>query len=72
MKENTRKQKRRKTNTSGRAGVDWIKRRQRWRVRISVDDTQRHIGYYHEYEDACDARTEAEDKYYGTFVPIDR
>jgi hypothetical protein len=58
----------RKTNTSGVTGVSWFKNKQKWRAQICVNG---HIslGYYADFDDACQARWDAEDKYFGEFAP---
>lgn len=56
-----------KFNTSGHTGVQWDKRNNRWRSRISVNGKDIHLGLFKEYEDAVKAREEAEDKYYKEF-----
>lgn len=50
-------------NTSGRVGVCWDKRRQKWYARISVHDKNLFLGYYNSFEDACAAREEAEKEF---------
>lgn len=54
--ENARNTKLHSTNSSGAIGVSWDGRRSAWRVRIGVQ----WIGYYRKFEDAVDARKEAE------------
>lgn len=56
-----------KYNTSGHTGVQWEKRFNRWRSRISVNGKDIHLGLFKEYEDAVKAREEAEIKYYKEF-----
>lgn len=60
-KENSMNMKRHKHNTSGISGVDYDKRRNKWRVRIG-DSTKRggHIGYFDSIIDAKIARIKAE------------
>ena len=59
--ENLRNQKLRVCNTSGVKNVAWAKRKQRWRVRITVDGKDKHIGYFKDRDladlvavEACD------------------
>lgn len=48
-------------NTSGCPGVHWSKDRKKWIVQIQ----HKHIGCFKNFEDAVQARKEAEIKYYG-------
>jgi hypothetical protein len=57
------------TNTSGRTGVYWFKRVNKWIAAIVVDNRQIHLGYFVNFEDAVKAREEAEIKYYGELKP---
>lgn len=43
------------TNTSGRIGVYWDKNKSKWRAVLKVDGVRKHIGYFYEFEAACDA-----------------
>ena len=61
--ENRKNQKIHKKNTSGVMGVYWSKDRKIWRVKISCNKKQLHIGCYKEFDDAVEARKEAERKY---------
>lgn len=54
-------------NTSGVIGVYWDKSKKKWKVRISIDGVQKHLGYFTNKEDAIKTRREAEIKYYGDF-----
>jgi hypothetical protein len=63
---NTRKQKRK---TSSRyKGVSWNKQRDNWRVRITVNGKEIHLGFYHNEINAAKAYDEAAKKYYGEFA----
>lgn len=55
------------TNTSGFRGVQWEKRFNRWRSRIKVNGKDIHLGLFEDYDEAVNARKEAEIKYYGEF-----
>ena len=57
------------TNTSGRTGVYWFKRVNKWIAAIVVDKRQIHLGYFVNFEDAVKAREYAEIKYYGELKP---
>lgn len=52
-------------NSSGVMGVDWHKGSQKWRVRIQVDGKRIDIGRYNNFDDAVEARKQAEEKYFG-------
>lgn len=56
-------QKLHKTNVSGHAGVYWLKTQQKWLASIRYNNKQIHIGYYEKFEEACEARKEAEKRY---------
>lgn len=61
--ENSKNQKIYKRNTSGYMGVYWIKNRNMWRAKIYCNKKQIHLGYYKEFDDAVEARKEAERNY---------
>jgi hypothetical protein len=50
-------------NTSGRVGVCWYKRTNKWHAKIKVNDHLISLGYFNKFEDACSARKVAEKKY---------
>lgn len=54
-----------KNNTSGTSGVDWVKKTNLWRSRITINNQTITIGCYKNKEDAIKARKEAEEKYFG-------
>lgn len=54
-------------NSSGRVGVVWSKRDNRWRAKIKVDDKEIHLGSFDKLKDAIKAREEAEEKYFGEY-----
>lgn len=54
-------------NQSGCTGVWFDKRRNKWRVRLSINRKEIHLGYYDTIEEATKVRKEAENKYYGEF-----
>ena len=58
----------RRNNTSGATGVRWISKRNKWQARIVFQRKQYTLGYYDNYNDAVNARKEAEYKYYGEFA----
>jgi hypothetical protein len=55
----------RTANTSGAVGVDWNKRRSKWRARISINNKEICLGYFENFNDAVEARKQAEEKYFG-------
>lgn len=57
----------RRNNTTGVTGVYWIKNRNRWKAEITHNNKVILIGYFIEFEDAVNARKNAEDKYYGEY-----
>ena len=56
-----------KNNTSGTTGVSWDKTYQKWNAYIMLKRKRKNLGYFHNKQDAINARKEAEDKY---FKPI--
>ena len=57
-------------NTSGRVGVSWAKREQRWRAQIKVDGQNKSLGYYSTIIDAVVARIKAEKLYVQPSVSV--
>lgn len=53
-----------KTNTSGRTGVSFVPRVQKYKAYIGVDCKLIHLGYYDTFYEAVKAREEAEIKYH--------
>jgi hypothetical protein len=53
-----------KRNTSGTRGVCFVKKANKWRSKISINGKETHIGLYSTYEEAVDARKNAELEYY--------
>jgi len=58
-----------KNNRSGTTGVFWYEKRGKWQVYIKVLGKRKHLGYFNDYNDAVDARKQAEMKYYREFAP---
>ena len=46
------------SNTSGYVGVCWVVAKNRWKVRVQMYGKCKHIGYFHNLEDAVKARDE--------------
>ena len=49
-----------KNNTSGVSGVEWLSREQRWKATICFRKKRYYLGAYAEFEDAVNARKQAE------------
>ena len=56
-------------NTSGIAGVSWHKDTNKWAVRISINNKEKHIGVFESFDEAVLIRLKLELKYYGEFAP---
>lgn len=54
------KSKPRKNNTSGIVGVHWNKRARMWQAYIRLRGKNHHLGWFKHFEDAAEARREAE------------
>ena len=71
MGQNSRNQKiRRKNNTSGFKGVYWHKARKKWRVQITVDGKNMHLGSFDDKKDAAQAYNDAAVQYHGEFAKL--
>ena len=57
-----------KRNTSGRTGVYWDKRRQKWTSQIRFSGKNYYLGRYKNKEDAITARENAEKHIFGDFL----
>ena len=62
-KENRKNQSKSKLNTSGFSGVCWYRRYSKWKVQITVNYKEIHLGYFTTYLAACYARHAANLKY---------
>lgn len=60
-------QKKYTTNTSGCTGVVYNKKSESWESRIDVNGKRIQLGIYKKYDDAVNARREAEEKYFGEY-----
>ena len=56
-----------KSNKSGVRGVCWCKRTGKWRVGITLNKKQKHIGYFSDLDEATAAYAAASLKYHGAF-----
>lgn len=52
-------------NSSGVTGVNWDMKSNQWVVRISVNKKRIYLGRYNNFDDAVEARKQAEEKYFG-------
>ncbi len=55
-------------NNSGYSGVSYFPRDGNWRVRIKVNNKERHIGYFDTFDEAVVARKKAEMEHFGEFA----
>ena len=61
--ENQKNMKLSKANTSGRTGVSWYKRAGKWTAVIFANGKNMHLGYFDDFEAACEMRSVAERNY---------
>jgi hypothetical protein len=54
-------------NTSGITGVGWHKTKGKWRAYIKINYKQKELGYYNSFEEAKQARIQAENEYFGEY-----
>lgn len=54
-------------STSGVSGVNYEKRRRKWRVRIKKDGIVTELGHYEDFDEAVKVRRKAEEDYFGEF-----
>lgn len=52
-------------NTSGVVGVEWNTHNKAWRARICIKGKRILLGYFQSFDDAVEARKQAEEKYFG-------
>ena len=62
----------RSDNTSGVCGVRWHKQRKKWNARIKIDGVEKSLGMYASFQDAVNARLEAETTFFGEYSRIMR
>lgn len=65
--QNQRNCKTQKNCLSGRKGVRKHKLCDKWQARITVSNKEIYLGLFDTFEEACNARSFAEDKYFGEF-----
>jgi hypothetical protein len=54
-------------NSSGIVGVSWHKQTGKWIARIQIDKKRINLGLFDNFDDAVEARKEAEQKYFGEY-----
>lgn len=57
----------RPNNSSGVTGVRWRNKDKKWSARIKVNYKEIHLGVYNTFEEAVQARKDAEEKYFGEY-----
>lgn len=62
----------RKSNRSGVVGVHFCAERQKWVAQIKVQKRTVGLGRFEQFQDAVHARKKAEERYYKSFVPLNR
>lgn len=72
MRENNRNVRPRSNNTSGKSGVHWSARKQKWVANIWLGKRLKHLGQHDSKEAAVEARIIAEREYWGEFAPSAR
>lgn len=70
--QNSMNKSRRSNNSSGRTGVHWANENQKWCAMIGFDGKHINLGYFDTFEDAVQARQQAEEKYFGVYKPSER
>ena len=56
------------SNTTGRKGVSFIKKRQKYRAELWIRGVRYYLGDHDTFEEACSVREAAEKKYHGEFA----
>ncbi|SRR6266403_1282493 len=64
---NCRNRKKHQNNTSGRKGVTWQKKCEKWQARIGIDNRRIYLGVFKKLEDAAKAYDQASILYHGEF-----
>ena len=59
-----------KNNTSGKTGVHWDKRANRWCATVKVQGKLKRLGSFIEKDDAINARLLGEEKYYKPLLSV--
>lgn len=58
----------RRTNTSGVLGVDWVPSKGLWRAMICFKGKRHYLGSYKKFDDAVEARRRGEEEYHQAFL----
>jgi len=58
------------TNTSGYKGVSWKKDKNKWKAYITLNNKQKHLGYFEKIEDAAIAYNNAAKMYFNEFARL--
>lgn len=66
--ESSQNRRRAKNNKSGRKGVSWHEKTQKWKSSLGANGVRYYLGEYDDFEVACRVRAEAEIKYHGEFA----
>ena len=56
-----------RNSKSGVRGVCWHSQSNKWRAYVKINDRQKSLGLYHDFDEACAARKTAELELYGEF-----
>lgn len=70
QKYNAKNRMRASNNTSGKTGVSWSKRKNKWVAYIGVNNKHVYLGSYNNIQEAIDVRLKAEEKYFGKYKVI--
>jgi len=65
MNQQARNTRLRKDNTTGVRGVQWAARQNCWRANFRINKKYVALGYFNTFEEAVEARKQAEIKYWG-------
>lgn len=65
--QNAMNMKRKESNTSGVTGVSWDKEKRKWCATITYNYKTIFLGYYSDFNEAVEAREQAEQKYFGEY-----
>lgn len=57
-----------KRNTSGAKGVSWNPQHKKWQSRLRAGGSEKHIGYYTDFFEACCAIHSARNRYHGEYA----
>lgn len=50
--------------------MHWFTKTSKWMAYININKKRKHLGYFNTYEEALEARLNAEKEYWGKFKPI--